>query len=315
MLNKEYKEKFAKMSSKSNANAEKVFDVIFRTVEPIEDSLGRDISEFTSFEILEFYKSLSTASVNRLMVINSALSRYCTYMLSLGMITDNQVHFREINKDAILKCVNMGMAKSKITTRKRLLEEIKYIENPSEQFIVLGIFEGLRGRQYDRMINLTADSFSNGHVKFDDGNGKEITMSVSNELVSYALDSANEYRSFSYTADYTIEAGMGFRSDDPRVIKDLKNVQANKDNVALFARRIYGKLVRLEKFYGTNIFEAQALKESGRIERFNKIIDEQEISPREAVDKFNADEDGVLRYGKIHDPLLYLKKFSDFIHQ
>lgn len=313
MRNENLKKEFIKVSNEINPVADKTISVVFRNVETMEDELGRDVSEFTSDEIMNFYRSLSTPSVNRLLVINSVLNRYTRFVLSNQSTGDNQNHFKEINSSALMTCINTGIAKSRIITREDLLKEIQYIENPSEQFIVLGIFEGMRGKNYDRMIDLNIDHISNNRFEFMDSNGDMVSLEFSPKLVDYALQSIDEYRSFSYTSDYTIEEGMGFRPDDDRVVKDLKNVRSLDRDVNKFARRIYGKLVRLQKFYGTNVFEAQALKESGRIHYINEKTKNLHVSKEEAAIMFNHDEEGVLRFGRIHDINLYCKKFGEFL--
>ena len=286
----------------------RIYEVLFNMTENLENDLNKDVSEFNSNNIIDLYKSISTTSVERLMLLTSHLKRYTEYMLLNKKVKDNQNHFREVNREMLMQCINAGLADRKITTRENLLKEIVQIPNVSEQFIALALFEGLRGKLYSRLHNLYITDFHNGVV---DLKHEGISLKVSPKLTELAKDSAEETRYWTYNADYTITETKGFEdNNNKKIIKNLKNVVTANDDMVNFARRLQAKLVRIEKYTGSPIYNAQALIESGRIEAIQNIMNGGDLN--EAIKKYNKNKELVIRYGNVYNPSLYITKFAKF---
>ena len=138
-----------------------------------------------------------------------------------------------------------------------------------------------------------------------------ILLKVSPKLTELAVESAEEKRYWAYNADYTITETKGFEdNDDEIIIKKLKNVVTDDDDMTNFARRIQAKLVRVGNYTGSPIYNAQALIESGRIEAIRNIMNGGGLY--EAIKRYNKDDELVTRYGSVYNVALYVTKFEKF---
>ena len=107
MYNNERKEQYLRdiLSDKKNArNIEKYFE----NVSDYEAGLGKDASAFSLPEIMLYYKSMQSHSLDYLLLVNSELRRYTQYCCSHGIET-NENHYDELNAELISLCLNQHL--------------------------------------------------------------------------------------------------------------------------------------------------------------------------------------------------------------
>jgi len=127
----------------------KYFEYLFDYCEEFEIEFGKDVSEFTSEEISKMYSDdKKFKTLNVLIVKNSQYNRYANWA------TDGNSSFAEYTRDVLRRFVNIEDRNKKIVTREDVLEVVDSFINYSDQLLVLGIFEGLKGNNFRDLLNI-----------------------------------------------------------------------------------------------------------------------------------------------------------------
>jgi len=273
----------------------------FKKAESYEERLGKDLSEWTAAEIIEFYKSLCTPSVDFLHNIHCVYKAYTTWCLTENMLKDNINHYDEITQDLLLKCINKVIADQRIISREDLLNIIKQFpdSNPRDQFICLACFEGLSGKAMEDLISVRLSDFKDGYILT-----KNKKIPYSKELYNYAKEAANTYRYYITLEDRIREFEM--IGDSDQIIKKVVSNNANDSETEITVYSIYRIINQVQSQIDNPAFTSKALKESGRI---NMI--------REYMAKGMKIEDAVKAtypvYGKLIAIAPYINKYNDFL--
>lgn len=284
---------------------------VFDQTSYFEETLEKDCSNFTANEILSFYKSLVSNSLETLLSINSQLKKYTSWCLTEKIVKDKQNHYAEMNNEILNTCVNVALKKTAIVNRSQMMEMVHKLLNPSDQFIVLGIYEGISGQAFSGLFDLTKENFNGNTIILQNGEKYE----VSSDLINIGLNAIDEFDYNLYITDNDCRRDKSkFVEGDNRV---LKNQNVSKDEIVsediLIARRRHRIGVTLQKFrnyFGDPRYSASTLLESGRLERINKLID-QGIPFNQAI----RDKDIERRYGKILSMKRYLIKYGDYVNK
>ncbi len=276
----------------------------FEKVSGFERSYDRDLCNWTKMEIMEFYKYLGTASVSTLVVMNSAFSQYSQWCNQNNLVKDHQNHFSEITAEMLHHCINIGLAKQLIIVRQQLITEIRSLPNPSDQFALLALFEGIKGKDFCEILNIKTKDISDGHIKLCTGR----VVRISKELENIALESASTY-------DYYTLGDKGkvipFIGDADSVIKDYPNVTEGTSDF-IKGRRIYNKLNRAIDYLGlSSNITANALYESGRIWFIKQELEKYNMNLEEYLKSKNR-KDMENQYNSIHSINSYILKYGSY---
>jgi len=234
--------------------------------------------------------------------MNNHFERYTDFCIKRGVVPDMQNHYREINNEVLMTCVNIGLASQTIISRDELMREIKYMYNPSDKFVCLAIFEGICGTGFKELYNLRMADFNGNDVYLCTGR----KVSVSNDLVAFAKESADTYELYGYG-----EGAKGrvyyYDKTDLRILKRRDNYRTTTETAE--RRRVQNILLRIKDFTGSPAFTKSGLKESGRIEMIRHMMAEQGINDLETVVRVNAKELEE-RYGAIMSIPRFVAKYS-----
>ena len=273
----------------------------FKKVASYEEDLGKDLSDWNAKEIIGYYKSVCTPSVDFLYNIHNVFRKYTAWCLHENLLVDNINHYDEISMEVLYQCINKSIADQRIISREDLLNIIKKFDNPRDQFLCLACFEGLAGQGLEEIINLNISDFKNG--KLTTCTGKVI--SYSDELYKYAKDAEA-------TTTYYISNSRKFDmvGDSGRVMKRI--VSKNKDDAEQEVKPqvLYVKLKDIQRETNIPAFTSKALKESGRIHMIKETMKKHQCS---AADTFKLNSDITNVYGKLISIPAYLIKYNDFL--
>lgn len=276
----------------------------FNSCEPIEEALGKDISCFNTKEIVGFYKSLSTPSRYYLSTINSQLSQYTSWCQNNGFLPDKQNHFNEISLSMLEECINRALLEDKYVSWTRLEKILKSNQfvNPSSNFLVLALFEGICGKEYEEIRQLEPKDFD----------GKELILSdtrhfkVSDYLKDLARQSAQEYVYYQFD---DMQRTRQFDRSDGRCYKNLSRTgDPSRENLLIIAR-----LKRLSEVFGYKFIHGRALLESGRIYMIKKLMKESGDDVRTCI--LNNLEEIEMRYGRLQSVSSYCVKYKDIFER
>jgi len=299
MYNQEIKQRYLDDIDSSD-QTKKIISTYFIKSEEVETILGKDISCFNLSEIIGYYKSLNTASVNYLATINSQLLNYTTWCQSNGIVIDNQNHYREVDKRIYEECINKYYVSKKYVSREDLFELInRSTVDIGDKFLLLALFEGICGNKYIELRNLYPKDFKKNVVKLYTGRSFE----VSRELINLALESADEFT-------YRTSNGKK-RSYDLRDKRCLKFTEIDL-NEAKEVFSIIRRLERINKYEQTYFVGSKELKESGRIHLIKELMLKDNISAEECIKKYrdNRIKD---QYGYISNVSLYCRTYEEML--
>lgn len=276
MYNKELKERYIREKNEAATLPNNYLICQFGKVAKFEEELGKDVHDFTVYEIVEYYKILNVSSLEILACLNSQFSQYTQWCLQESLVVDNQNHFIELSLEQMKGCLNKVLINKKIVDREQIINWCESLPNPRDQFIILGLFEGLKGRDFCDFVNLRPQDIRGNTFTLMDGR----EVKVSGDLIKYAEESIAETTYYSSSGNQTKTMPL---VDRGYVIKNYPNVQ---ENTSAFAkgRIIYNSIARSLKYVGVLEFmSANSIYESGKIWMIKQRAKEIGVSTKDYV--------------------------------
>lgn len=274
---------------------------IFELSGDIEMSYGRDLCEWTSSEIISFYKYYSTASVQSLVQVHNALTMYTNWCIQNGMVKDNQNHYTEIDSAMLCGCVNLEALRKMVVSRDELIALLKELPNYSDMFILLGIFEGIPAKK--NMFNIKVSDINGNKLTLPNGTVLQISDELKHIMMVAAEESTrvsipNKKKDFEY--EYT---------DGDHVLRHIKRSSARLNEILVIGSRMRKCAEYLDK-PGLTI---KALSESGRMWKISKIIKENNVTLEDAISKYRREHESV--YGVMQNAVTYLNTYGVLIRE
>ena len=296
------KERYFKVREHEYQMIRSIGKVFFNVSSEYEYKLDKDCCNFTVKEILNMYSAYASRSWEHLLNFNSQLKIYTEWCLKENLVTDNQNHYAEIDKDEMYQCLNLGLKDEMFITRKELEKTIKTerLPNVSDQFLCLAFFEGIGGLGYKDFINLMPEQFHDGKVFLSD---RELT--VSDLLTEKAIEAADIYDKYSFEGPLKV----GYKKEDPSIVKDSANVftpLTPERNLKKMHRRI----TRIEDLIGKS-YGYVSLKNSGRVDMIQKLMVKNNTDDiRETYNKYKDEIE--YRYGKLQRISRWIEEYNRF---
>lgn len=268
MYNSELKEQYIEFSKERNLILTNIMYRYFDKVEPKEIELGKDCSEFTVEEIIDFYKSLYSSSYETLNNIASQFKIYASFCLSKNLLRDNQNHYNEITKQMIYSCINQGLWNAKILMYEDVLSIVEFIPNPSDQFLVLALFDGICGENMEELVNIKLSDFKDDVVNLCSGR----KIKVSPKTLYYASKAEQDYVYVTVRDGETVNE-KPFKPEPDYIFKMLCNQSTRNSS------NLRSKLRRIKEQNQCDALSAKSLLESGRIYHILKDAKNMDINP------------------------------------
>ncbi len=318
MINEELKNEYVALYSERNKNAADEMRRIFTKVEPFEKEWNKDVSCFTSTEIVSFYKAMFFVTIESLDIMNGFLKRYTRFMLERNMVPDGQNHYEEIDNQIMCQCLDAALIAMKVIGREDLLRITKDLRNAADRFILLAFFEGL---SFDDIYELSMDNFSEKKIHVSRC-GRQTFLDVSDELYENAKEAADTYEYYTYDVVGNDRLGdiRSFKATDKRIIKDKCNTSEifvdDENYQRIMHQRLYNQLLRIRKNTNNSpVIGAKELRESGRVDMIRKYMKADQLPPEKAIRKYReAIED---RYGVFSNNSIskYLLKYGKYLEE
>lgn len=156
---------------------------IFKKSRQTEEGFDKDLYNFTDFEIETFLYSINTSSKNTLITYINFARKYVDYAIENGNRISNINLFKTFTYDKIDKYLQKY--KNKYLSIDNFNLNIDTLYNPSDRALVLSIFHGIGGFQYNELSNLTIND-----VK--DAKNNEVGILNDVKYFSINLTSVNE---------------------------------------------------------------------------------------------------------------------------
>ena len=305
MYNQELKERYWKEKVTYTTTAPYHFSALFKRTEPFETELDKDISNFSTYEIINMYKTLSISSINTIANMNSSLSLYTQWCIQENLVADFQNHFLEIDREMMGTFINKIAMDNKVVSRQTVLGWCGNLPNPSDSFILLALFEGAKGAGYQEITKATINDFDDNTLTLYTGR----KIKVSDELIEYAKES-NETLIY-----YSMTKAMEHTSplvENGRIIKDYPSVRKEETQQSA-RRRTMSKLTRAFEYLGINNWMTGTdIRMSGMIYLINLRSKELGITGREYIYGIGIEEIKQQYDYKII-PSMFMDKYSEYL--
>lgn len=264
LYNETLKRRYIEEKHKNSVLPNNYLEICFKRTAKKEHELGKDVSNFTAYEILEYYKTLNISVFEAVLNLNSQLSQYTQWCLQQNLVDDNQNHFLELSTENFKSCINHALVKMSIVSRETVLDWIKDIINPKDQFMFLAVFEGLKGDDFCELWNLKPSDVDGNTLHLCTGRSIE----VSDELINLINDCIEE------TQHYTIKENGEIVTTDlidrGYVIKNYRNTQEDSSPYNK-GRSVYRAFLRiLTSFEIHSFIKPNSIFESGKIDMIKR---------------------------------------------
>ena len=279
---------------------------VFINSQSMEAEIGKDISEWTGNERLEFFKRLNTPSIVRLRNINSRINSYHRYVREKKGAKLSPLGDLDFPLETYESCIRKIESINRYVTRSKLLEVIEEsFVNACDKFIFLGLFEGIKGKNFEDICWLDYKrDFDFRNIKLK--SGKIVRPSL--ELVNYMKQSADTY-------EYYAVSGKGERvfeliGEESHVIKDMYNA-SNPITSQQGGRAIYRKIIRQLKAIGyEKAWTANTIYESGMLHWVHTAAEKEKVPPEKILHSENYMRDFSKTYNIVHDKPLFMLRYN-----
>ena len=297
MYNADRKLQFLK-ERKSEVELSPNTEIWFESMEYFEKEYDRDICEWTSTEIIRYMKYMSTPRIQTLVIFKGSMSIYTDWCITNRLVNDNQNHFAELTTETLCQCIDFTKLRTLILTREELLENIRTLNNYSDQFIYLGLFEGVNAQN---LINVGVTDLNGNELRLHDGR----TITISNELHNIILTAAEET---TWISTKKRQREYDYIPSD-KIIRSI-NVKNPQTNMMLL---LGGRFRSGLNYMGLpSEISRKDIMESGRLDFIRMIMTERNLS---LDDVLHSDIRNIIetRYGKIQNTITYVNTYGKLI--
>ena len=287
MYNEDLKEGFIKDYMRSRVVAQTSLYSLFRKVEPYEQELNKDCSEFTKEEISQMYKEFGARSHYVLLNYNVILKAYCVW----------RKHYHKTTADIAYDNITTEMARSlipedarKVLSREEVTEIEDQLLNISDAAIVELLFVGVSGKNMEDIYGVSEECIHGDLLII---NGKEFP--ITDRLAELLPKAFNETEIMSYgnTMKVSPVEGKG------RIYKERANARGIETEDAKF-RYFYRRIQLFREYLGIPGLTMKNISASGLLYYLKCGMNETNLDLR----NFLRTEDGkkiATRYGFSQD--------------
>lgn len=253
MYNENMKEGFIKDYMRSRVVAQTSLYSLFRKVEPYEEALNKDCSEFTESEVIQMYKEFCARSYHVLLNYNVILKAYCAW----------KKHYHGLVNDVAYEGITTEMARDLISDdAKRVLsrEEVVEIEdqlyNWTDKAIIEALFEGLSGNSMRDLVGV--------ELNMIDIQGKQLILpdgrvfDLTDRLLEFLVNACREREYICYGETMRVKTMIG----TDKIYKERDNAHAAESEDKMF-RWIYRRVQNFRKHVGIDSLTMKNLQTAG----------------------------------------------------
>ena len=303
--NEDLKNRYLEEKSKHIVTSNYI-DVQFRKSAEMEYELDKDISNWTIYEITEYYKLLNITSFEILMCLNSIFAQYCQFCLENNLVRDNQNHFLECTREILANCINKAILDKKIIVKETVLKWVDELPNPKDQFILLSLFEFGKSKDFRDIVNARLQDLDekNKRLKLLDRR-----VRVSSKLIGIIYDCKKE-------SNYYSISGKGSKvmplADYGFIVKSYPNQNINLSDFQK-GRNIYIACQRMFDYLGVGSYMSpNSVVESGKLHMIKERAGKLGITPMQYLYSEYIKE-VEMQFGCTITRSIYYKKYDEYL--
>lgn len=317
LYNEERKRRYIDKKESEVILAPNFLQNLFKKTAPFEEKYGKDLCEWTTNEIIEFYQYSDVYSLSYMQVINSNYALYTTWCIAETLVPDGQNHFLEMTPDTLASCVNNLLLGKLILSYEDLQLYVDKLDNFTDRFLYYAIFSGIVGTGY---IEIT-------HAKYSDIDleKKEIhlctgrVLPVSSKLIDVAKWASEEEnyhlyndslgRTFQYKDDDSADLLFkGIKSGN--TMKKRSDTGSSNSRAILVIRRFRN----VQDYLGLpRQLTPKKLLLSGKINYMKNLMKKEDLSLEEVIKKHGEEIDYIYQTSVFNgNPASFIRKYGMF---
>lgn len=307
MYNNERKQRYITIKEDITTLPYRSLSLLFEKTESFEEKLGKDVCEWTTKEIIEYYKYLDSYSLSSLVVTNSNLTQYTNWCLTEMLVPDGQNHYQEIRPDILNACVNKKFLDQMIITRENLVAMIDELPNYTDRFMILAFFEGICGIRYSEMTNATIADIHGNMISLC--SGREIPISSKLKDIAEFAVTEESYQTYGDTGKSIKYSDLNTADIIFKVAK--KNRPGNNDSaMTQIVCRRFGKAT---KYMGLpNRMTPKNMMLSGKIHFIKEIMKRENLPGEKVIVEYRDEINSRYDVDKIISPTVFLRKYGQY---
>ena len=253
MYEMEMKEGFIKDYMRSRVVAKTSLYSLFKKINPYEDKLDKDCSQFTTEEVLHIYKEFKAKSVYVLMNYNTILKAYCAWRKYYHGL-ENPIAYEEITiellKPLVPKSANSILSREEITD----IEDQAY--NWTDKAIVECLWEGLSGNSMRDLVGIERGMIDDKEKQLHLPDGR--VFDLTDRLYQLLINALNETEYICYGKALKVKKLEG----EGKLYKERDNAYA-MDSDDKFFRWVYRRIMNLRTHVGISGLTMKNIATSG----------------------------------------------------
>lgn len=287
MYQKEMKEGFIKDYMRSRVVAKTSLYSLFRKVEPFEEKLEKDCSQFTEEDILEMYKEFGARSHHVLLNYNVILKAYCAWKKYYHGL-ENNIAYENITTEMTRELIPEDA--KRVLTREEVAEIEDQLYNDVDKAIVELLFIGVSGKNMEDIYSVSEECVKGDLLVV---NGKEYPLTNRLQKILPKAFAETEITSYGDTMKVVPVNGKG------RIYKERANARGIDSEDAKF-RYFYRRIQLFRNYLGIPGLTMKNIAASGLLYYLKCGMSETNLDLR----SFLRTEDGkkiAIRYGFSQD--------------
>ena len=289
MYNEVVKQDFIKDYMRSRVVMQTTLTGLFNKVEKFETEKKKDCCEFNLNEILDMLSQFNARSVSVLENSVTYLRAYGNYMVYHQHTKEN--NYNPITKDMLANCIDPEIIKQKFLSKAEIDELVEQLFNYSDKALILGLFNGISGKNMEDLVSLREDMLSDDGKFLILNSGKSIEIDESFKEILLKAFAEDELISMGETMKIRKVKGIG------RLYKEgmnaLPEVQFTGDKCF---RYVYRRIMLIRDYFDINLLTMKTIQASGLKHTLEEQLKKTKLSLREFL-KTEKGEEISHRYG------------------
>lgn len=283
MYNDEIKKQYIEYKESSVITPKNYLNRVFNDVGNAEKELECDLACWDESHIFQYYIDRHETSAAGLIAMHGRLAEYVDYVRRHKLLKVDENAFENITNDALRECLDTELAREQYINKEQLIHDVRYLDNPVDQFVIYCLWEGIKGKGFEHIWRLKLDDIYRDHVII---NGQEIET-MDDSLFKASNESVKEYYYYQY-GDGEVTLQMYGAPDQIIKCVGKKQVLEISDDPVMVARQnknIFRKYERSAETMGWERVRPRTLMISGQIEYAKRLADKKDISLEELLHK------------------------------
>ena len=289
MYNEVVKQDFIKDYMRARVVMQTTLTGLFNKVEKFEIEKQKDCCEFNLEEILEMFSRFDARSVNVLENSVTYLRAYGNYMVYNQHTIEN--NYNTVTKDMLAECIDPEIIKQKFLSKTEIDELVAQLFNYSDKALILGLFNGISGKNMEDLVSLREDMISDDGKVLILNSGKSIEIDEDFREILLKAFAEDELISMGETMKVRKVNGVG------RIYKEglnaLPDVEFTGDKAF---RYVYRRIMLIRDYFGINLLTMKTIQASGLKHTIEKHLKKTKLNLREFL-KTEKGEEISRRYG------------------